>query len=211
MRWLLMALCCVASAQDVGSISGTVTDPSGAVIVDVVLTLRSADRQVADTRPDNTGTFQFNAVTPGEYQIIAVTPGFKTAIISRVQVRAGETAQVPVPMQVIQWCGLTTLSYSSKKVRGESRVVGRVAELRAGVDVTLTDLGTGSRLSTKTDSTGAFVFPSVPAGSFHLSASMEQLGFMSEFKVGAQQEIAIKRIGLAECEPVWCPPNTVCL
>ena len=93
MRWVLMAICCVASGQDYGSVRGTVADPTGAIIANVPVTLRLAGgRTAAEANTTDTGTFQLNGVKPGEYKLLIRMPGFLEKLIP-VRVRAGETMQ----------------------------------------------------------------------------------------------------------------------
>ena len=63
---------------DTGSISGTVKDPSGAIVPDVHITLindATAVKQKVDS--SSTGGYVFEAVPPGTYTLQAATFGFK--------------------------------------------------------------------------------------------------------------------------------------
>src|ERR1044072_4396053 len=67
----LLLLCAAANAQSVtGSISGTVTDASGAVVPGTALTLIQDKTNEARTlTSDNDGRFTFAAVQPGNYSL----------------------------------------------------------------------------------------------------------------------------------------------
>ena len=78
-----------AAAQSVtGSISGTVTDATGGVVVGASVTLRSdqtGTERTATTGED--GRFSFAALQPGSYSIMVQQPGFqrlerKNAVLS---------------------------------------------------------------------------------------------------------------------------------
>lgn len=59
------------------TISGTVRDPSGAVVVEARLTLKSSHGDdLVQVRTDSTGEFRFSNVAPGRYLILAEQPGF---------------------------------------------------------------------------------------------------------------------------------------
>jgi TonB family protein len=67
-----------------GSLSGTVTDPSGAVVPGVLAALEYASgvRRTVLTKED--GVFTFEAVTNGSYRLVISLPGFKTLNIDNV-------------------------------------------------------------------------------------------------------------------------------
>jgi outer membrane receptor protein involved in Fe transport len=74
-----------------GSLRGTLTDASGAVISDGKITARnlgtSETREVTSNRD---GTYSFIELPAGEYEVAAVTPGFKETKSEHVIVRVGE-------------------------------------------------------------------------------------------------------------------------
>ena len=61
------------------TISGTVRDPSGAVVAEAQLTLKSTDgTDLSEARTDNEGIFRFSAVPPGRYILYLEQPSFRT-------------------------------------------------------------------------------------------------------------------------------------
>ena len=85
-----------ARAQAVyGSISGTVKDPSGAVLPGVTVNIVSLTRQTTDSVTSNdSGVFVKERLLPGEYKVQAELSGFRTAVVPRVLV--GVDSQTPV-------------------------------------------------------------------------------------------------------------------
>src|SRR2546422_10473663 len=81
---LLVALACLtlavspAFAQNItGSLSGTVVDPTGAVVVGADVTLTNdASRDVRRTKSNADGYFAFAAVPPASYTVTIQTAGF---------------------------------------------------------------------------------------------------------------------------------------
>ena len=62
-----------------GSISGTVTDASGAIIPDATVTIRSIERNTTVTATTNSdGFFSKERLLPGQYEIKVEKTGFKT-------------------------------------------------------------------------------------------------------------------------------------
>src|SRR5262249_20961647 len=72
--------------QATTSFRGTVTDPSGALIPGVNVTLENVGTNAArNTLSDETGTYQILQVPPGVYRIRAEMTGFKTVLRENLQ------------------------------------------------------------------------------------------------------------------------------
>src|ERR1700686_661934 len=92
LRVLLLVLSAtLVSAQTTvaqGSIQGTVTDPSGAVVSGAKITITNkATGQVSTTSSSSSGTYNSGGLIPGDYVVRVETKGFKTT-------------QLPVVVQV---------------------------------------------------------------------------------------------------------------
>jgi outer membrane receptor protein involved in Fe transport len=85
-----------ADAQAVyGSIRGTVLDDTGGVLPGVTVTITSLERATADTVVTNeSGLFVRERLLPGAYEVRAELPGFRAAVLPRVDVRVD--SQTPV-------------------------------------------------------------------------------------------------------------------
>jgi carboxypeptidase family protein len=88
---LAFAWCIPLAAQVVkGSISGTVTDPQGAVVPGAqVKATNTATGTSLTTTSDNAGLFRFNLIPPGEYKVEVSAQGFKTTAQAGIIVAAG--------------------------------------------------------------------------------------------------------------------------
>ncbi len=63
-----------------GSIQGTITDPSGAVVGGAKITItHKATGQVITTTSTNSGTFNSGGLIPGDYVLRVEAKGFRTA------------------------------------------------------------------------------------------------------------------------------------
>ncbi len=83
-----------ASTRASGQLRGTVTDPSGAVVSGANVALKSANgSSVAQTSTDKTGTYTFDGLTAGDYQLELQSPGFKTDTINALNIAAGDNLQ----------------------------------------------------------------------------------------------------------------------
>ena len=100
MAMLVGAVCLVLTASGfaqgiaTGSISGTVTDPSGAVVLGAKVTAQSAStNQTFSGVSNESGLFAFRSVPPGLYKMKIEAKGFRTVALDNVEVLvARETA-----------------------------------------------------------------------------------------------------------------------
>jgi len=115
---VLIGLCAPAYAQrTTGTIVGTVTDESGAVLPGVTVTLSGAGvAGTPTTVTGDTGTYRFPSVPPGDYKLTFALQGFGTVNHERVVVPLGETVEIAAQMKV------STLQ-ETVTVTGESPVV----------------------------------------------------------------------------------------
>src|ERR1700676_2940314 len=89
------------NAISTGSISGRVTDPTGAVVVGATATAESVAAGVKPTTKTNgTGFYSFPSLSVGAYNISVSQPGFKTAIIENVLVEVGQNTAGNATLQV---------------------------------------------------------------------------------------------------------------
>jgi hypothetical protein len=114
---LALLLASPALAQTTGSINGTVTDNSGAVLPGVRVTATSPAMMGAQVSVTNEqGQYRFPSVPPGTYTLKYELQSFSTITREGIIVTIGFAATVPIQMQ------LATLS-ENVTVTGESPVV----------------------------------------------------------------------------------------
>lgn len=111
-----------------GSLRGSVMDLLGARVAGATVTLTGGDtRAEAATSAD--GTFSFDAVAAGRYQVVASAPGFAASTSAPVYVGSGQHVSVDVTLQVgpIQQAVLVTAS------------AAEVVQSQTGAPVTILD------------------------------------------------------------------------
>jgi hypothetical protein len=82
-----------------GTVTGTVTDPNGAVIAGAQVTLISAQTKLSRVTTSNSeGIYRFEAVDPGTYSIKINSTGFGDAESTGIEVMANQTADIPVQL-----------------------------------------------------------------------------------------------------------------
>jgi hypothetical protein len=98
---ILLGASPVASAQDSGSLEGTILDPDGLEVPSATVTLietrQVGSRKVRST--DGIGHYRFDSIPPGLYDLTASKPGFQTITVVGVQVLASSvvTQNVALP------------------------------------------------------------------------------------------------------------------
>ena len=79
-----------------GHLSGVVTDPSGAVIAGANVKLMDENGSiVAQTATDSGGNYFFSSLSPGSYRVQTERPGFKTSLMTQLNLAPGENQANP--------------------------------------------------------------------------------------------------------------------
>jgi len=94
-----------ASAQSTtaGSVTGAVTDPSGAMVPKASVELLNVDTNAAQTQIANdAGGFVFPNVAPGTYKITVKMTGFRAATMTNVVVEVNKATSVTMKLEVGQ-------------------------------------------------------------------------------------------------------------
>lgn len=98
--YTVISQCCFAQTFS-ASIAGIITDPSGSVVQGVKVHLRNmGTNDVRDTTTTTAGTYKFDNLLPGTYEIRAEAPGFKAYVESNMILRASTAASVNIPLTV---------------------------------------------------------------------------------------------------------------
>ncbi len=106
-----------------GSVQGTVTDPSGAVVSGAKVTITEKSKGVAIVRTsDSKGSYTSGSLIPGVYSVRVEAPGFKTTEVP-VTVQVDNTATANVKMEVGQTSQVVEVEASSVSVNTEQPTV----------------------------------------------------------------------------------------
>ena len=101
------------------SLVGTVTDPTGAVVSHVRITITNTDTGVARTlTTSDTGEYVANDLPSGHYSVKAVAQGFKTTLITAIELKAGHSERAEIRLQ-ISYSGCCEYAASPLKVEPE--------------------------------------------------------------------------------------------
>src|SRR3979411_1389756 len=106
-----------------GSIVGTVTDPSGAVVSDAkVVITNTGTNQSINLASNSSGSFNSGALAPGSYKVQASAKGFST-LDQTVGVQVGNTATVNIKLAVGQESQIIEVQGSAVAVNTEQAEV----------------------------------------------------------------------------------------
>jgi outer membrane receptor protein involved in Fe transport len=84
-----------------GTISGNVTDPSGAAIADAKVTLKHlATAESREVTTSDRGEYNAAFLRVGDYSVAVMKNGFKTKTVSPITVRVDQTVALPVALEV---------------------------------------------------------------------------------------------------------------
>ena len=82
-------------------LTGTVTDPNGAVVPGAVVTATNVATNISNsTNTDQEGTYTFTALPPGEYTVAVELTGFKRNVVTGVILQIAETSRLDIPLEV---------------------------------------------------------------------------------------------------------------
>ncbi len=110
----------------VGTISGTITDPSGAVIKDAPIIVRNKATGVERrTKSEDDGTYSAPALPAGQYEVQVQMQGFRT-LLREVTVTVGSIIKLDLAMEIgqtteivtIEAAGAAQINYESHSVDG---------------------------------------------------------------------------------------------
>ena len=96
-----LVMVCTTRAQNVGSLSGTVSDPTGAAVSGAKVTVTDIASDAArNTETDKNGEFNFVQLPPGTYKVEVVKDGFRGFITSKVSVLVATPTNLDVRMEI---------------------------------------------------------------------------------------------------------------
>ncbi len=128
-----------ASAQVSGAtLSGTVTDSSGAVIPNVQISIKNeATGEVRAVKVDSAGLYSAPNLLPGKYDVTVSAPGFATAIQKDVTLTVGGQQLLNIKMQVGQVSQTIEVTDVAPAVQLTDSTVGGVIGQEAVVQLPL--------------------------------------------------------------------------
>lgn len=115
----------IAHSQATASLRGTITDPSGAVIPDATVSLKSAENGSSRrTVTDINGEYSFPQVAPGDYNLIAEKSGFATITNGHVKLLVNTPETLDLKMSLSTAGEIVNVASEASQVNTTDASVG---------------------------------------------------------------------------------------
>src|SRR5262245_27043997 len=145
----LGALCSVGlllAQSDRGTITGTVSDPAGAVVASAPVQARNTETGVLyDGATSATGNYTLVQLPAGAYELTVTVPGFKKYTRTGLQVQVAQTMRIDVNLEVGAATESITVSEAAPLLKTESGELSH--NVTVGEMNTLPILGIGGAAS----------------------------------------------------------------
>jgi hypothetical protein len=138
-RWVFAAFACgaLALAQEFrGTVTGQVTDPSGAGVGNAKVTVQNLQTNETQTQmTSDSGNYTVSFLIPGTYKITAEAPNFQTAVRPLVELHTNDKLTVNLPLELgqsqstVEVTGAVPLLDNASATRGDVIENMRVTEL----------------------------------------------------------------------------------
>jgi hypothetical protein len=135
----------VIAQLDRGTITGTVTDASGAVVPNTRITIKNvATNAVYQTITTGAGDYTAVNLPSGTYELTFEAPGLQKLVRPNIVVAVSETLRVDASLQVGESRNTVTVTAESEILQTDSPVVGQVLQNRQVNELPLS-FGSGGR------------------------------------------------------------------
>src|SRR5215472_17431860 len=119
-------------------VSGTVTDPAGAVVAEAAVTARNVDTGVAfPTMTNALGVYVVPSLPPGRYAFSAEHPGFSKATVGGVVVELGAQLAVNLTLTLGESTQTVEVQATAAMVNASSATIGDVINGKQLLDLPL--------------------------------------------------------------------------
>jgi Carboxypeptidase regulatory-like domain len=115
----------MAQSAGTSALAGTITDPSGAVLPNVTVTItNNATGQTRTTTTGPDGTYKFTLLPPGSYKASFSAAGFKTAEVASVTLNVTETPELDRTLEVGAQAESVTVEAAGEALQTQSSTLG---------------------------------------------------------------------------------------
>src|ERR1700739_4204895 len=126
---LLLVSVSACFAQSTATLSGTVTDPSGAVVPGAQVTVHSLatglDRQLVT---DSAGLYVAPSLVPGDYQVQTKAAGFSTYTVKQVTLDVDQHVTVNMALAVSSAGETVQVEGAASQIESQTITVGQVID-----------------------------------------------------------------------------------
>jgi|SRR5579871_3608707 len=151
MRLAILVFCSLAAATaafgqaGTGTITGTVTDPAGAVIANAGIEVQNTETNAPyPTVTTDTGAYTVPRLPPGPYSVTVTAPGFKKLTRSGLTVDAGQTLALDLSLEVGAATESVTVQADASLLKTESGDVAHNITLSQLDELPILGIGTAN-------------------------------------------------------------------
>jgi hypothetical protein len=218
---IVLAIVLIAFSMSAASLTGGLTDVTGAYVTNAPAELDSKTAQY-QARTSKVGIYEFSNLPAGEYTLTFRVTGFLPLIVKSIVVSEREQKRIPdVPLEVAHGLCPRPIAQDQVLLPPESsfgNLIGSVTPAIADVEVTLVCRTFSPCRSTKTDSSGRFSFDMLSAGIYGLNFRRD--GFYPENATGYEYTVnagwesvysskLLERCHNGNCDPKLRPQPSV--
>jgi hypothetical protein len=117
----VLTISALLAQSDRGTVTGTVTDPTAAVVAQARVTLQNVETGVRlETLSTNTGNFTLASIPAGNYDLTIEAPGFKQVTRKGVQVQVAQVVRLDIVLQVGATTESVTVSAEAPLLKSEN-------------------------------------------------------------------------------------------
>ena len=128
----------MAQSSGTSGLGGVVTDPSGAAVPNVTVTLTSnATGQSRTATTGNDGSYKFSLLPPGDYKVRFSANGFKTSEVGSTVLKVTETPTLDRVLEVGAQSEQVTVEAAAEVLQTQSSTLGQVVNSQAVVTMPL--------------------------------------------------------------------------
>ncbi|PWT98926.1 MAG: hypothetical protein C5B51_28390 [Terriglobia bacterium] len=144
----LLVVCLIAFGQsDRGTITGTISDPAGAVVANAVVEAKNAETGAAyQAGSSNTGNYTLAQLPAGTYELNVSVPGFKKYVRPGIIVNVAAAVRVDATLEVGSATESVTIQAEAPLLKTESGELSHIIDYNRADNLpilTLTGTGTG--------------------------------------------------------------------
>ncbi|HET6976815.1 MAG TPA: carboxypeptidase-like regulatory domain-containing protein [Pyrinomonadaceae bacterium] len=137
----LCALPALGQGASTGSLSGTVTDPKGAVVAGATVTVKNTGtNQEFSTQTNNNGAYSIPTLSSGVYTASIAAAGFKQIAVTEIKIDVGKASTINVELEIGSQNETVTVVGGGELLQTQSATVGTTLTGRQ-----ISDLPTASR------------------------------------------------------------------
>jgi hypothetical protein len=141
---LLAVMCLLTTSlmwgQQNATVSGTITDASGAVIPGVTVSITNVNTGVTLTAVTNsTGYYQMENLIPGQYTVTAEAKGFEKALRTAFTLEVAQTATIDLTLQLGSLTQTVEVTGATPMLQAKTAELGQVIQSQEVTDLPLVD------------------------------------------------------------------------